>query len=218
MTDGVTHDFRRVGGEHQSDVQFPQQRLHLRRGNIHPPQSLENLAECRGIGLAGEGRCEGIEGGRRLVVLTAAGTKTVQITVFLDALLEDVDQLEIEGEGTSCRDGLGEIHAADQLDDRLAGAVTIAALEGHRITQLLEAKQSLTLIRGTFAAQDGLPQVFDQLEAMLKQAAGPGAATAGPWLIAVGGMGSGLGHRRSAGLGTAHDHPKVPLKGATDSS
>ena len=47
---------------------------------------------------------------------------------------------------------------------------------------------------------------------------GAGAATAGPWLLAVGGMGGGLGHRRSAGLGTAHDHPKAPLRGATESS
>ena len=218
MPHGVPHDFRRVGGEHQADVQFPQERLHLRGGNVHPPQPLEHLAECGGVGLAGQGRGEGIKGCRGLLVLAAAGTKAVEIAVFLDALLEDVDQLEIQGESTGCCDGLGEIHAADQLNDRLAAALTVAAFQGHRITQLLEAKQSLALFRGAFAAQHGLPQVFHQLEAMLQQAAGAGAATAGPWLLAVGGMGGGLGHRRSAGLGTAHDHPKAPLRGATDSS
>ena len=37
-----------------------------------------------------------------------------QIAVFLDVLLKDVDQLEIEGKGSGGSDGFGEVHRHDQ--------------------------------------------------------------------------------------------------------
>ncbi|CAI8167978.1 MAG: Uncharacterised protein [Synechococcus sp. CC9902] len=98
MTNGVSNDLGGMGGEDQSNVQLPQQCFHLRGWNIHSSQPLEHRAECRRVGLAGERRCEGIEGVRFDVVLSGTRLQTVEIAVFLDALLEDVDQLEVQRE------------------------------------------------------------------------------------------------------------------------
>ena len=109
-------------------------------------------------------------------------------------MLEDVDQLEIERKGPGRGDGFGEIHAADQLDDGLAAALPIAAFQGHRVTELLQPQQTFALLRRTLTAQNRLPEVFDQLEAVLQQTTGSRPATTDPGLFAGGGMGGGLGH------------------------
>ena len=190
----MANDFGRVCCEHQANIQFPQQGFHLSGGNVHPSQSLEDLAEGRRVGLAGEGWGEGIEGIGFGIVLSRARTQAVEVAVFLDALLEDVDQLEIERERPSCSNGLREIHGADQLNDGFAAAVPIAALQGYGVAELFQTEKTLALFGRAFAAQDGLPQVFDQLEAVLEQASGSRTATAHPGLFAFGGMGGGLGH------------------------
>ena len=96
----VPHDFGGVCGEDQSDVQFPQQVLHLCRGNVHPPQPFEHLSKGGWIGLIGEGRSEGIKGIPLRGVSTGIGPEAVEIAVFLDPLLKNVDELEVQRKGT----------------------------------------------------------------------------------------------------------------------
>ena len=100
VTDGVPHDLGGMGGEDESNIQLPQQGFHLSRWNIHSSQPLEDFAECRRVGLAGERWCEGVEGVGLLVVPAGTRLQTVEIAVLLDSLLEDVDQLEIQRERT----------------------------------------------------------------------------------------------------------------------
>ena len=211
VTNGVANDLGGVSGEHQPDVEFLQQVLHLAGWDIHPAEPLEHFAEGGRIGLAGQGWCEGIEVITRIGLLAPAGPEAVEVAVLFDALLEDVDQLEIEGESPGRGDRLGEVHRPDQLDDRFAGALPVPTFQGHGITELLETQQSFALLRRALTAQHGLPEVLHQLKAVLQQAASSLASTAGPGLFAVGSLGGGLGHRSSAGRVTGHDHPKAGL-------
>ena len=194
VPDGVANDLGGVSGEHQPDVEFLQQVLHLAGRNIHPTQTFEHFAEGGRIGLAGQGWCEGIEVITRIRFLTPAGSEAVEVAVLFDALLEDVDQLEIERERPGRGDRFREVHRPDQFDHRFAGALSIPTFQGNGITELLETQQPLALLRRALAAQHGLPEVFHQLQAVLQQAASSLASTAGPGLFAVGSMGGGLGH------------------------
>ena len=51
------------------------------------------------------------------------GFEAVEVAVFLDVLLENVDQLEIEGERPCRGNGLSQIHVSDQLNDGGVGIV-----------------------------------------------------------------------------------------------
>ena len=114
---GVAHDLGGVGREHQTDVEFAEQVLDLGRWHPQGPQPLEQLPEGGGFALAGEGRQEGI-----VDAAGGGGLETCEVAVFLDVLLENVDQLEIEGEGAGCGDPIGQIHIVNYRHDRLAGS------------------------------------------------------------------------------------------------
>ena len=89
-----------MGGEHQTDIQLPQQVLHLCGGDVHATQPLEHLSKGGWIGLVGEGRSKGIKGIPLGRLSTGIGPEAVEVAVFLDPLLKDVDELEIERKGT----------------------------------------------------------------------------------------------------------------------
>ena len=168
VTHGVAHDFGWVGRENQTDVEFLQHGFHLRWRNIHPPKSLEHLPKCGRIGLTGQRRGEGIKGLAGLIQ-PARGGEAFQVAVLFDALFEDVDELEIEREGPCCSDCLGQIHRADELDDGVTAALAVPTLKSDRITQLFEPQQTSALFRRAFTAKNVLPQVFDQLEPLMKE-------------------------------------------------
>ena len=189
---GVANYFRGVGGEHQPHIQLPQQGLEQPGGHIQGAQPLEQPLEGGGLVVVGEVAIEGVaDGGFSDVVLAHRG----QVAVFLDVLLEDVDQLEIEGEGPGGRDGLREIHRHDQVDDLIGGFVFAA--------ELLELQHPLGLLRRAFAAQHVAPQLFDQLQALVQLT--QGAATDG-----LNSLGLRSRHARGRSSGRRFDHPKPP--------
>ena len=204
----VPHDLRRVRGEDQPDVQFPQQLFHLRGGNVHPPQPLEHLSKGGWIGLVGEGRGEGIKGVPLGRVSTGIGSQAVEIAVFLDPLLKDVDELEIQRKGTGGRDGLRKVHGLNQLDDRLARAVAISPSHRNGVAELFESQQAFALLRWALTAQHRLPEVFNQVQPVLKKLPCAGSTTAHACSLLLGDRGGGLGHEVSTLRRTRHDHPK----------
>ena len=223
---GVAHDLGGVGREHQPDVEFAQQVLDLGRWHPQGPQPLEQLPEGGRFALAGEGRQEGIvdAGG-------GAGLETRQVAVFLDVLLEDVDQLEIERKGTGRCDPIGQIHGVDHRHDRLAGSAgearrfligfDLGGREGP--AQFLQADQAFHLGRWTFASQHREPKVLDQFKPFLQQPPHRGGNFGG------GGSGrrgsgyrqrprrwgrcgwrwGGRPHGQRESIGAIHDHPKA---------
>ena len=194
VTHGVTHDLSRMGGEHQADVEILQQGLQMGRRHVEMAQPLEQFAEGCRFGLAGEGRSEGID--RLRVLLGAAHTR--QIAVFLDPLLEDVHQLEIQGEGACRRDGLDKIHLADQLGDCIAADGSPIA--GDRVAELFHSQQPFGLVRRTFAPKNGFPEVFDQGQAVLQKVSATRIGRGEPRPVALWGLGRGREHRGERGV------------------
>ena len=99
-------------------------------------------------------------------------------------LFEDVDQLEIQGEGTGRGDAVGEIHRLDHRHDFLtlaAGSLAVPSCRLRRMQgayKLLETQQPFELLGTAFAAQDGEPEVLDQFEAFTQHPNHPRR----PWL------------------------------------
>jgi hypothetical protein len=161
----VPHDFSGVGGEHQPDVEVLQQGFQLRRWHIQAPQALEQVTEGGRLRLAGEGRGKGIHPLRFGGLLAAAHAG--QIAVFLDPLLEDVHQLEIEREGPGRGDGLHQIHFTDQLHHRITAAAVAVASQG--FAELLHPQQAFRLLGRTFAAEHRFPEILHQLQTQLEE-------------------------------------------------
>ena len=101
MTHRVAHDFGGVGCKHQPQIQVAQQVFQLGRRHIQTAEALKQLTERGRLVLAGQGGQERIANNGLLVAFEA-----VEVAVFLDVLLKNVDQLEIEGERPSCGNGL----------------------------------------------------------------------------------------------------------------
>ena len=114
----VAHDFGGVGRKHQPQIQIAQQVFQLGGRHIQTAEALKQLTKRGWLVLAGQGRQERIADNGLLV-----GFEAVEIAVFLDVLLENVDQLEIEGERPGRGDGLSQIHVPDQLHDGGVGIV-----------------------------------------------------------------------------------------------
>ena len=206
VADGVANDLRGVGREHQTDVELLQELLDLSRRHPEAAQAGEQLPEGRGCGLARQGRHKGIAELFRVV-----GPQAGQIAVFLDVLLEDVDQLEIEGEGAGSGNRLREIHVSDQLDDplgrRLRRLIRSPAVDA--VAQFFHPQQAFRLGGGTFTAQHRLPEVFNQLQSIAQQARDPRLSRRSRGFS----CGEGGPHRGGFGSGAVHDHPKVPVWG-----
>ena len=100
MADGMANNLRGMGGEDQSNIQLLKQGFNLGWRHVHAPESLENFAECGGVGLARQWGSKGVKGLAAASVLRFPGTEAVEVTVFLDALFEDVDQLEVKRESS----------------------------------------------------------------------------------------------------------------------
>ena len=101
VTHRVAHDFGGVGRKHQPQIQVAQQVFQLGGRHIQTAEALKQLTERGRLVLAGQGRQERIANNGLLVRFEA-----VEVAVFLDVLLKNVDQLEIEGERPSCGNGL----------------------------------------------------------------------------------------------------------------
>ena len=99
-------------------------------------------------------------------------------------LFEDVDQLEIQGEGTGRGDAVGEIHRLDHRHDLFtftAGSLAVPSCRFRRMQgadELLETQQPFELLGTAFAAQDGEPEVLDQFKAFAQHPNHPRR----PWL------------------------------------
>ena len=142
----VTHDLGGVSREHQSDVQLLKKRFQLVGWDVQAAKTFKQLAERGGFGLGRERWSERVD----LVNQFLGANDALQVAVFLDALLENVDQLEIERERAGCRNRFGQVHVADER--RHATAVLVAAIRNARVAELLHAQQPFGLIGRTLAA------------------------------------------------------------------
>ena len=108
----VTHDFRGMGCEDQSDVELLKQGLQLCGRHVQAPQALKQFAERGGFCLSCQWWSEGIN----LLGQFLRADDAFEVAVLLDALLEDVHQLEIQREGSGRCNGFRQVHISNQRD------------------------------------------------------------------------------------------------------
>ena len=74
----------------------------------------------------------------------------------------------------------------------------LSPVQYQSLQQTMSRQTVSSFFRGTLAAENRLPKVFDQHQAVLQQSAGSSSHTALPGLFALECMGGGLGHEDSA--------------------
>ena len=116
----------------------------------------------------------------------------LEVAVFFDALLKDVDQLEIEREGACRRNRFHEIHLADQLGHGITA--DRGAIAGHRVAQLFHPQKPLGLIRRTFTAQHSFPKVLHQGQTLLQKLAAALDGLSDPRPVTLRSLGGGREH------------------------
>ncbi|CAI8362869.1 MAG: Uncharacterised protein [Cyanobium sp. ARS6] len=102
MPHRVTHDFRGMGCEDQSDVELLKQSLQLCWRNVQAPKAFKQFTERGWFCLGCQRWSEGID----LLGQFLRANDAFEVAVLLDALLENIHQLEIQGEGPGGCDGL----------------------------------------------------------------------------------------------------------------
>ena len=204
VADGVTDDLGGVSGEDQADIELLEQRLQLGRGDVQSAQTFKQFPKGCGFCLGGQGRGERVD----LFRCVLGTDDALQIPVFLDALLEDVHQLEIEGKGPSGSDRFRQVHVPDQRHQSITAHGV--SLGKDRVAELFHAQQALRLLGWALTAQNGLPEVLDQGQSLLQElSTDRGVVDRGHGLLALRSDCGGGGHRRPAGIRNRHDHPKA---------